>query len=631
MNFNHQLSENYRQLLVSKAVRELARRGVYPTKDAIQEYVDENLFGITLGRPRSSAVKPAIGDGTALSATAFNKYFEALKDDLDVAFKTIYTNFSYAQYLYGRANSGLQSVRRRSKKLLTKAGSLEAALGTGGISISDSFSDVNNIDLAETTARIDVKNGLVSSNFDLLPWGSPLSISMSFLEPDRIVDIRSDDLSNIDNLLLDGVTGWHATITSEQPDPISIEIVLELDLQGIEIGAVEITGAQSSPLNPLVAQLSYSQDGINYNQLTNRTIIEGSGLEFLEDNVYAKYLKIGLTKLFADSNVNGLYEFSFILEQLRVFWVDRNQQAKTSILVTEELTPSTNSFSSVRLQVCENKPANSSIKYLISFKEEDGTYTRWNEIAPLNTDSSTSVIELGQANSLMFRGLRAGRITENQLSVDESNYSLLSNEGAFSVPNDITSSEIFLWRNVLSSNQISYPGIPGSSLGGWYFDGNMYQTWLNVVRDTILSAGSYQIIVDQRMYTGDVVLTPGRHQVSIYAANFMGNARHKESVSALVGTGAVDLQAGILATKVSKDRFLYQTESNIYDKFALDFIGESQSVFVKSSPTLTEELFAFECNTRVTANATALKLKAEFYSDGNAIPTLSGYNLILGK
>lgn len=631
MNFNHQLSNNYKQLLTSKAVRDLARRGVYPTQEAIKEYIDDNLFGVTLGRPRSGKVKPILEDGAILSSTAFNKYFDALRDDLEVAFKTIYTNFSYAQYMYGRANSGLQSVRRRSKKLLTKAGSLEAALGTGGISISDSFSDVNSVDLSQTTARVDVKNGLVSSNFDLLPWGSPLSISLSFLEPDRIIDIQSDELSNIDNLLLDGITGWHAVITSEQPDPLSIELILELDLQGIEIGAVEITGSQSSPLNPLIAELSYSIDGINYTQLTNRSLVEGSGLEFLEDNVFAKFLKIGLTKLFADSNINGLYEFGFILEQLRVFWVDRNQQAKTSVLVTEELTPTT-PFSSVRLQVCENKPDNSSIKYLISFKEDDDIYTRWTEITPLTTrDSSNSVIQLGSINSLMFQGLKVGRLPENQLSSDEANYVLFSNQDAFIVPEDITSSDLFVWRNVLSANQISYPGVPGSSLGGWYFNGAMYQTWLNITRETLLNAGNYQIIVDQRMYTGEVVLTPGRHQIQVYPANFLINAKHKESISALVGSGAVNLQAGILATKISKDRFLYQTEPIVYDKFALDFNGDSKVIFVKSSPTITEELFAFECNTRIASEATALKMKVEFYSDGIAVPTLSGYNLILGK
>lgn len=624
----HTLSQAQRKRLESAAVKYLARKGEFPTREAIDAFVLNYLKDTTLGRPVSFNYKPNISENSTISASEFKKYFAILRDDIQNAFDTVYGFYDENDALFENANSLISFLQRRAKQFLNKASGLSASLGTGE-SIVDSFVDGSKINLSDTTARLDIKNGVVTSNFEMIPWGAPRDIELKLLDRNRILEIVSDEFSSLSNLLLDGTTGWNARFITETPEALSIELNLEIDLVPIEVSAIELAGEIHSPVDPLICELFYSVDGQDYRQLSARNLVVGGNIAFLESNVSMRYLRIKLTKLNPSNNLNGRYEFQFFLEQIRLLWFDRNRQGDLSILYTSEFETSY-PFTSISLRTCETVGNNSSIRYFVSYKT--GTdFSDWVGIEPQNRGGEPLLIS--EVLKSQSSDLTVGRVSNHQLSQDISNFALMS-QGFFEVPEDIMSSDYRVWRNLSGRGELEYPNALSSTPKGWTFVDGYYQTYVNVIKETALDFGNSGLIIDGRFQTGLVNLSLGAHKIQIAPGNFETGVKQREIVGQLFQIYAADLQAAYLAHYVSKQEFFFNSSPTDYEKFTFADTYQNgrvvRLIFVKSSSQILDERFSFVCKRLTNDAATAVKLKAEFYSDGIAVPVLAGYNLTLG-
>lgn len=629
------ISKNSIALFENLAVQEAAFNGLIPHKGVIEDYLKANMFG-SGSEPQSSFLDLVFEEGEPLSASRFSELMERINLDETILLSTLNEQATACAKICTYLVNQDESIRVRARVLNNQLGALLAVNNSGesNSSIIEDFSSSKNVNLNQTTAFCDFKNRLIASNFEKAPWPLSGNITFDVLDKNNILSISTP--SPLENLLLDGSDSWRAEITTSNSSlPVVTQLRLKLSEEPVAVSALGITLKDSTV--PTIISILGSTDGINFETIIDSFTLN-TGLVFF-DTQYITDLAIRITRSNADNILaDGRGQYVIDIKKISALWINEEKREKFSYLETNDLMPITNiSFSSVALDVCETLPENTNIIYKVSFKTGED-YTPWVELKPKSRNLSSFeeiVASLpGIRNESSFSGLSAKKLEHVICQLDTSNYSLNQGNISFNLPSStIRSPKLLLWRNISQSLETTYKK-GQTTPGGWMIKDGFYQSWLNFQRPSSLSISSNQgLIIDGQFKSGSIGLDKGPHLFQVKMDNWDTGANYKNLVNSLVTSGVANIQAAIVARLVSQNEFLYIIEGDDYSKFCISSLGEGDGIFIKGSTDLSNtELYTLTGSAGIsTTLADSVKLRIEFVSDGEAIPSLSAFNLNVSR
>lgn len=630
------IKETYGEYIKAVAAGKAAQDGKIPHIGTLQEYISKEALG-DLSLPQSSFLNLDFNEGETLSASRFNELAKHIGNDVLIAYISLQRQLQKAANICSSLKSQDEALRNRALELSNQLSGLLAIYHSGeaeSIIVNDISSD-KDIDISVTDAEINIQAHTISSPSEKSPWPLVGNLKFSVTDPTNVLSVSSN--STIENLTLDGTESWRTEVLAADPTlPVGIELQLEISEIGASVSAVSL----SSPDKPgfITASIETSINGIDFSPIINSATLTGS-IFFFEPRM-ARFIKLRLIKSVADSILtDGRGLFVFELKKLGVFWVNPERRETFSTLQTKSLSPiGLNQFVSASLDVCETIPENSNIIYKLSFGR-DGEFSPWEEVLPasrsgISFDAAVATIPGAMASSVS-NGFTATRSSHVYCDLDPANYILGQSGTSLLVPASAirARSQLLLWRNTKLSGNISYK-YDNVAPGGWMLKDGFYQTWINIIRQTSLRIDNNQgILIDGRSQSGNVILDKGAHLFQIKESQWDTNTQYKRSIEELISLGNGNIQAAMIAWLVSESEFLYETNNDDYSKFCIGSVGNGDGIFVKSALSLSEsEFFAISYNNLVSANAAdSIKLKAEFITDGKAIPMLSGFKIKVSR
>ncbi len=569
--------------ILEKIIKDMLISGVNPTSDEIQLAFDEFTADIVLGEPQFEADDYKVVRKEQSSASKFNRQNKSIEADLLVGYKAMLEITDQAVLNFSRWNVKAEGLESRLIELENRIDNLLLITqDTSGLfdAVGDHFTDTGLVDLSLSDGVfVDLENDVVK-----LSSKDSDAVSRVFLEDLQREDVTFTVLSPEGRPVPSSVVNtsphyafalqdryWKTDVYLTVGTPSLIgELSVRLgELKTISKITFHLHSSQSNSsinVTPL-----YSSDGINYfevpSELSTRPVTSYG--EFVFPEIEATHLKIIFEKRGHDLIIDSLYLYEFGAKEIGLFKeAFSSDPDEVATLISKPLSilddkEELREFSKATLEVCEEKPEGTSIKYFVAAGNTSGFTPEWKAISPLNTADTAhpSIVEFAITPAYEWEGLttsynRTGVVTpstgvntvnpnpaysiiqRNTLTEEletvtatsasrryifqRSNQRILSSQVHADL--DLTHVEVALWRNVGTKGQVASAVTRGIQKG-WEYSEPYYDTVVLVSNASgmTLDVGDKPMYIDNVAYTGIVpasVLSQGTHKIRVHKDNW---------------------------------------------------------------------------------------------------------------
>ncbi len=505
------------------------------------------------------------------SATQHNSVIEALNGDLDVLLRSLVQITNLGISTLGEWNSRAKSLQVRIENLKSRIESLLLLKSdsAGYVSfIEDGFLSLENVS-SETTSNVDTRTGEVTLNIDRtdgsgefqgtqIDLDNDAQVSWGLVEGGNVRYSANPEGSSLGNVLSDRTSRWGSEVNTIRPDrfrtanqntksvmgEMKIKLASQTSVSKLVLLSSDATAGSSS-----VVGAQYSTDGYTWNNVPSESPVQSGTGNFIWrfENTETTWVKFIVSKASPDftQTVGTTYDFGF--DRIKFYSETYEITEEGNQIVSETMTPqlggSDVSFGRASLEVCEEVPVDTSIRY--SLRAYDGsTYTNWIQVAPLSRDVTnvSSVVDFAAPTELSSSTLT----TTLGSSIDSEALNIMRVDGVgsldyrFGGPND-TCANFYIAQNdnlltdlvLLRNRGSSSAKFPSSSTNedllvgniqcGWGLDGDSiyYCVFLVNNPDGIsIDFGPAQATLDGRVVSGVEPISPGWHKFRTDRANW---------------------------------------------------------------------------------------------------------------
>jgi hypothetical protein len=565
------LKTTYREYIIEKLWLEYLYSGIIPTADVIEDDLlayQVNHPDLTL--PASKRTDFDVERGDNSSAALIRDVANIVSDDVAIITRELYRLAKESQRFYERWSY-------ESKRLSGKAAQLENRVDslllltedTAGYfaHVSDVFADMNKIDTDATTARINLHDTAVVLNPSAdsatdTSGGTLLDVS-GVSESDVMFALLSkrpgtsyftlDSSSLLSNIFKSQDNSWVGVVASSSPGEMICELRAHVShSKDLEVSKIsfEYTGPTSTSRGTVTCQ--YSVDGYTWYLVPTdeATKTLGPNMSWYFPLTKMRWLKLIFTKPSHDAEP---YRYEFAARHLRLYGHSYNTELGNTLTTRALQALDTQSnpinFAKVALEVCEELPTDTDIRYYVAASRDGSTWTEWQGISPVDRtallypkainfggadwkdnkiESSTDKLDttLSSSTSQM-------EITRNFLNVDIGLNGYRFKDESFGVVNtaillstgddpDPVGNSVIMWRNIRYKesypDQLTVRDMPR----GWGFDGSLYTCYFKIVdsNGVLIDFGSGECTIDGTAVSGVTKVLSGVHKFSTSSDNW---------------------------------------------------------------------------------------------------------------
>jgi hypothetical protein len=566
------IRDTYAELIVEQIIKDLLRQGVSPSTTEINNqfitFTDEH----DIAQPLFVSKDYHVAIDEISSVTKYNNCNNDIQRDLRVIYKhilkisdTAIMNFqrwrTEAQLLEGQ----LDALEERIASLLLLSSDTEGFFNF----IQDNFVDTNRVDLANTTAYVNVQKHLVSigtsqkgvTRLDLSILKEN-HVEFTVLSRNNLVATILADQSKRVYAVTDLNNYWQERVYTNRPGPVSAELKINF-LSPQKISRLDIDLHMSNQNSTVQITPMYSLDNYTWQQLpvenVTRSVLDTTTFQFTP--VQAQWVKLVMTKAGFDSVHNELYMYEFGVDELSFYNEGFATASAGSILVSTPLfVADTNGnpeeFSRIVLEVCESIPTNTAIDYYVSaFNDPETALSNLNftAIDPITRPQSSrpTVLDFGDLDMITVSGITvsyapgeanidrvnpgptfdliydvsAGAAVDATITpttfpryaFGNSNDRILGHEIASTI--QVAKGSLEIWRNTTAAGT---QRVVRGQAAGWGFEDPYYRTTVYVANASgfEVDVGGKAIIVDGTAKTGKVSFSYGRHSIMVHKDNW---------------------------------------------------------------------------------------------------------------
>ncbi len=543
--------------------------GIIPTTGELQEGYDRAVKAH--GDLTRSGLRqvPLPERWSESSSSQHNVVIDKMSEDLEVLLRSLVSITDLGTTQLGEWDSRSKSLQARISKLKERIESLLLVKSdtAGFISfVEDGFLSLENVS-SDTTANVDTRTGEVTLGIDRSDGSGEFQgtqidldsaqVSWSIIEDNNVRFSALPAGSNLRNIITSKKRRWGLEIESIRPDkfrtaskggkPVMGELKIKLP-EKQDISKVALLTSDATAANSSVIALQYSADGYTWENVPSESSVQSGVGNFVWrfSVIEAQWIKFVISKASPDSsNTTGfIYDFGF--ESVKVYKEVFNSTADGVVLISESLTPELGgadvSFSRASLEVCEEVPDKTSLRYFLR-AYNGSTFTEWVQVSPLSRtqDNSLAVVDFTAPSSSISEDLTT--VFDSTLDVEALNILRVDGSGdlsyRFTGPNDTLANfyisqndnlltDLVLLRN-MGYSDAKFPTLTtdlkvGEIECGWGLDGDSsYYCEFLVKRPggMTIDFGHTTASIDGRSRSGVVDnISPGWHSFRTDRANW---------------------------------------------------------------------------------------------------------------
>jgi len=560
------LANTYKKHVLESLLREYLKDGTIPTAEELENDLIAYQSGHpNLSMPRSKYTNFFVERGGHSSASQMNTIIDIASDDIAVVVKELYNIADKASKFHERWSFESKRLAAKAQKLRSRVNSLLLLANYSAgyfASVSDVFTDMNFVDTENTTTHVNVDEQSVTLNPGTAEAGTVKQIDtneltdldVSFYPLSKkagtsVFDVNSNN--NLAQAFKTTNTVWVAKIVSSVPGSMACELKACLSKSSsLEISkiAFDYTG----PLSPKsTVTVMYSEDGYTWNigPTNEATKPLGSNMVWTFPLTAMRWVKFIFYK---DAHDNGLYEYLYSCRHIRFYGVTYYQD-RGNIFISDALS-ATNSngdlvkFNLAQLDVCENIPAKTDIKYYLSVSKDDVEWSSWSDILPssredikypkvlsfagaswttnakeetykLNSNLDANQLTTTFDSSINGRDIVPYRFKETSFAAVNTAILVSANDDQ-----DVISNSISVWRNTRTKDFDNYPDTTKvrGVVRGWGKKEQFYSCYFEIVDSNgkYLNFGDRACVVDGKETTGIVKIPAGVHKFETLSDNW---------------------------------------------------------------------------------------------------------------
>ena len=494
------------------------------------------------------------------SASQHNSVVDALDGDLDVLLRSLTDITNLGITTLGEWNSRARSLQVRVENLKSRIESLILLKSdsAGYVSfVEEGFLSLENVS-SETTANVDTRTGEVTLNVDRsegdgewegtqIDLGSS-QVSYAPIESGNIRYSANPAGSDLLHVTSDRTTRWGAEVEAIPPDrfrtasktgkPIMGEFKVKLS-EDNEISKIVLLTSDATAGGNSVIGAQYSLDGYTWENVPSESPVQSGTGNFIWrfEKTPMRWAKLIVSKVSPDETITEGAIYDFGLDRIKFYSEQYQVTADGVDLVSELLTPTLGgadvSFGRASLEVCEEVPSGTSLRYFL--RAHDGSsFTDWAQVSPLSreVEGVPAVIDFAAPTKMSSETVT----TTFDSSLDTEALNILRVDGLsdlsyrFSGPDDTVANfylpqddnllrDIVLLRN-RGYSSAKYPTSTSGDLlvgdvpCGWGLDGDSIYYCVFLVKNPLgvkIDFGRSQAVIDGSVRSDLVKIPPGWH------------------------------------------------------------------------------------------------------------------------
>jgi len=691
------IKQTYTNFLKEKIIKGYLTEGFIPDSSEIERQIaDIEKSNPGFLEPFTNESQYSVEEFESSSAKKINETFNTIRQDLSVIYMALIEQASVVTDAFDSINNELSLISKKTSELEEKASSLLffASDSAGNLDfVSDYFQLRNKIDSSKTTCLVDASSARVT-----LPVNNFSRINLNLLPADvqftviTKADYVTDSLAPGSNLLnafsdLDKI--WLQRVSMRRgTGSVTAELILRVPQGATEVNRIMFAPASSDEGNITAVTVQYSQDGLNWLNVTgeNSTRLIGQPLISFQ-SVKAAYWKFIFNKAGYDEYRKDTYIYEFGMKSIQLYGVEYSDKELQSsgTIVTKPLVPESGvEFNKANLNVCEVVPTGTNIEYFIAglspqeLEEYNAGQLLFENLAFIAVDPqerrdkvNLSYVDFAKTNTETGFNLR---VAKNN-SIEFKNKTIYDAALDYQIPETIIKSQLKVLRNI-GNNTNTYQVLGLDT--GWNFEHPYYKTnfYIEAEAGFEINFGNTEAIIDGQTVTGRVNISTGYHTFVTHRDNWRKISfteiqndstadplypfNHKYLIEGIKNSlynndlsltyqgrsyfdiidpqrvySGVDLYWSLTLSNVSSFDFFANTDKESYSSYSIikDFTG-TERILVKQSPEqglMTHENFAIITKSVNGDLKKALILKANFYSDDSKLtPILDEYVIKLG-
>lgn len=429
------ISSIHFQKILNSISRYYYSLGVKPTEEQVMNDISIYFSRNNISSPLRIK-KGVFADDLKSSVNDVNEIISKTIANLDMLYASVDEQIQESMDMTTFMNSKLEKLRLKRKRIENQIDEyLFANSNSDGYfySFSDTFPNLNFVDLNLTSAFVDVINGSVSLPIltdatEVLQGSVVRNVSKKFTLNNSEVSYgveRSPFAGCLDGL---SNTYWSVEIASDSPSDAIC--VLELAIPSPALSTIEYEPYGTTPCQVLVETAQSDRNFVVF----GNGIKEGTSKMVYSSNLrYVEYIRFTIRKLKydyimqSDSGTKYIYIFGAKdIAMIGKHFVPEATFVSAPISISKDLSEH-NVLDSVALKVDEDIPDSTQIKYFVSLDtemENPSLYDfEWRKISPYkeNGDQSGMVIDFSGASSLSKFIRNEPESTELQLIPEDKN------------------------------------------------------------------------------------------------------------------------------------------------------------------------------------------------------------------
>jgi len=568
------VSDLHTQEVIKSIVKGIIEGGDYPSSSEILTQLNAYLEDYDLTEPRTKYSEHTVEEDEVSSVSKYNGTLTSIHQDLVVMYKSLLDIADESAKRVSRWKKKGEILEGRLKTLVDRISNLlllETETAGYYNFVQDNFKDLSKVDQSSTTARIDLKQGVVSlgvtSYTPTIPTKQILSlkegdVEFSMLTKDGVTANISSPKSKLVNAFNTAENYFQQIVYTNKPVSLSAELKVKLSTSTIFISRIDVNLHASNNNAAKTILPLYSADGKTWYRLpiTNYTLsIVDTGM-FVFPAIEAQYFKFILTKSAPDVVFKTNYAYEFGVDEIAFYNETVNittsgqELISKALSVTNPATKEVQSWSKVAFEACELIEENTNnIDYYVAVSNDSSVSNpEWQSIAPASRTNPTAPTILDFSESAFYE--RSGApISYDPLNADSKfvnpkqaffllsalsgstgtiltatsssqRYDFFNKEDRlldFAIMNTISFVEdsLEVWRNVNTKG--------GSTLvrgnpHGWGFSEDYYTTTV-LVKSAVgidIDFGPKAVVIDDVALTGCNKISCGSHTVKVHKDNW---------------------------------------------------------------------------------------------------------------
>ena len=570
------LATTHKQYILERLMLDYFYNGVIPTSTQLEaDLASYMLDHPNLNEPVSKSKDWSLDQGSYSSAAHIHDIADTVSQDVGVITREVYRIAEMGIRFYDRWTNEMKRLAAYARKLEQRVDSLlllnNDTMGFFAY-VGDVFSDMNNVDTDETTARVDLYSGSVSIN----PYVSELSAQGSLINLSHITEsditfqplnkkpgvayMTTGDGNMISNVFKTNNSTWVGRVISESGGEMVCELKVKLGTKDYDVSRLSVQFSGPLGTSDSTVTCLYSADGYTWSLVPSsdptKTMTANASWVFPLTSM--RWIKLVMHKPAPDSTDNS---YVFSISHIKLFGSEYDSSVG-NIFVSSAMQAVNASgnpilFSLVALDSCEELVDGTGIDYSISASKDNEIWTDWMMISPssftkvlypkiINLSGADWKDNLDIDNVILFdepeEELRVDpvqkRITRSFNNTAEFSTHLLgyrfksSNYGVINTailispeedPDPISNS-VVVWRNTRYRNILDYPDTltVRGSVRGWGFDGSEYNCYFEVIDSNgkTINFGDKECSIDGSRVSGAVTIPAGVHKFTTNKDNW---------------------------------------------------------------------------------------------------------------